>query len=129
MLQWQAVFVLLLLEMFICMIVILPLPLSYRKAILEAIDKLTKHQTVSTILKVVLVILVFLFVDSVRASTKVEEVLHTHEGDPHHPHFSEGYSRMFRNQRNAYAPSSFTISLVNLMIIDISLGSHCSSSS
>lgn len=48
MLQWQAVFLVLLIEIFICTVVVLPLPLHFRKSILETIDKLTKNQTVMT---------------------------------------------------------------------------------
>jgi len=104
MLQWQAVFAVLLVEMGICTIVILPLPLKYRRAILEGIDKLTKNQTVSTVLKVLFALLAFLFVDCVRSSMRVEEQLDVHDvvGVGHAQSHCEHFSRLFRAQRNAY---------------------------
>lgn len=105
MLQWQAVFAILLVEIFICTIVILPLPLKIRKSVLEVIDKLTKHQTVSTILRVVFLLLVFLFIDAVRSGYNIEAKLEHHD-DPHGHHVPivnscESHSRMFRAQRNS----------------------------
>lgn len=104
MLQWQAVFGILLVEIFICTVVILPLPLSYRKYILQGIDKLTKHQTVSTLLKVVFILLAFLFIDCVRSAYKEEDFPHNAPQSGHsHGSHSEYLSRLFRAQRNAYA--------------------------
>jgi hypothetical protein len=113
MLQWQLVFGFLLIEVFVCIVVVLPLPLKFRKSILSSIDSLTKHQQVSIVLKVVFLLLLLLFIDCIRSSIKVEGKLDHSEDHGHvrgHAGHCEELSRLFRNQRNAYVVTLFILS-------------------
>jgi len=103
MIQWQLVFGLLCGEMFICVLLCLPLPLRFRRNILEGLAKLWAKPTVNIIVKTVAVLLLLLFVDSVRSiydlQAKVDKHLETDKG---HASSCDLYLRMFRAQRNSY---------------------------
>lgn len=113
MLQWQLVFFFLLVEVFVCIVVVLPLPLKFRRTVLQSLDSLTSHRNVSIVLKVIFVLILLLFVDCIRSSLKVEAKL-DHIEDEHgrsrggHNH-CEDLNRLFRNQRNAYERTPYFI--------------------
>jgi len=104
MIQWYAVFVLLLFQMALCILLVLPLPFRVRSAILSAIAKAWNNPTFNIVIKTICGLLLVLFFDSLRninnISTSIEEkrdVAHVH-GKPNCEH----YLRLFREQRNSY---------------------------
>lgn len=121
MLQWQLVFLFLLAEVFVCIVVVLPLPLKFRKSILQSIDSLTSHKNISIILKVIFLLLLLLFVDCIRSSIKVEDKLEhleeEHGRSRHSTSHCEDLNRLFRNQRNAYENIIHIIYLFNFICL------------
>jgi len=102
MIQWYAVLVLLLIEMIICLIVVLPVPLSFRTAVLSALAKFWNHPTINIVLKTVFGLLALLFLDALRSINSVNHEISLHH-DGHGPHSTcELKLRLFREQRNSY---------------------------
>ena len=79
MIQWNIAFGILLIEIFVCLLVVLPLPLGVRRSILLGLAKVWNQPTVNIVLKTVFGFICILFVDSLRTIYYFKE-------DHHHDH-------------------------------------------
>eukprot|EP01111_Echinosteliopsis_oligospora_P010527 TRINITY_DN3297_c0_g1_i1.p1 TRINITY_DN3297_c0_g1~~TRINITY_DN3297_c0_g1_i1.p1 ORF type:complete len:225 (+),score=49.39 TRINITY_DN3297_c0_g1_i1:77-751(+) len=99
----QIAFGLLVVEVILCVLIILPLPLTFRKRVLLTIDQLTSNQTVTIILRTFFGILFLFFCDSLRSVESAEGKIEQHNDHGHfHSTHSDLNSRKFRSQRNSY---------------------------
>eukprot|EP01133_Synstelium_polycarpum_P005244 gene5244-6067_t len=105
-----AIFVLLMLEMLICTIAMLPIPMSTRKSIFGGLNRVMQGHNARIVFKVVFVILLGMFADAIVNSISTDKKIHSNndKGDLHER--NQLYLRLFRYQRNIYL-TGFTLYL------------------
>jgi len=112
-LQWSVVFFILVFEMAICLILVLPLPLSIRKSMWKYFATSSLIQKSKTFTIFMAFVLAALFIDAYRESRQYSEGAHAHI-DTNIPGSAQPYlqhqSKYFRAQRNMYI-SGFTLFL------------------
>ena len=97
---WHLAYALLLCECVACLILVLPMPSNRVRFWLVSIcQKLSASTRVRTTEAVLLVITLFLFLDSLRTINRIDQ--HAHAPGSVHSEMLEKVS-LFRNQRNAY---------------------------
>ncbi|KAG0272884.1 hypothetical protein BGZ95_011326 [Linnemannia exigua] len=110
-LPYTMVFTLLMAEMIVFILLILPLPVAWRRGTLKFLSKSPLMGQVQHIMKIVFVFVFVLFMDSVNRVAKVVEI-GEHSHHHHHDHMSEANvaARRFYAQRNMYL-TGFTLFL------------------
>jgi len=100
MIQWTLVFGFLIAEIFYCTLLVLPFPLSFRKALVGVLNKIWNHQTLKIVFTIIFVIISLLFIDSLRSAVQAQDRLDHAEG--HLATLESTYKILFRHQRNSY---------------------------
>lgn len=126
--QWYAIYTLLLTQMVICIVVVLPLPLSFRNKLLSGIywvgmkgekgcvEVNWEHQVthiiqlgvasvwnqpkVNMVIKTVFGLLLVLFIDTLRTASNLDTQIHDRTQDVHT--LCDLRMRKFREERNSY---------------------------
>jgi len=111
--QWTLVALILVFEMTICFILVLPLPLSFRKLIWKFFATSHFFQKSKTVMIFMGVVLAALFADAYRSSVNYHELSHEHANEnllAAANQYSSFQTQYFRSQRNMYL-SGFTLFL------------------
>eukprot|EP01102_Stenamoeba_stenopodia_P005729 TRINITY_DN16466_c0_g1_i1.p1 TRINITY_DN16466_c0_g1~~TRINITY_DN16466_c0_g1_i1.p1 ORF type:complete len:199 (+),score=51.25 TRINITY_DN16466_c0_g1_i1:83-679(+) len=107
-LQWMVVFLILCSEMFLCLLFILPLPVSLRKLLCK-LSSIAQRPQIRTALIAVFLVIAFLFVDALRSQNHLREEAHLHRDAA--AQLTSVHNRLFRAQRNGYL-TGFTLFLM-----------------
>ncbi|GAM24432.1 hypothetical protein SAMD00019534_076070, partial [Acytostelium subglobosum LB1] len=106
-----AIFIILLIEIIVCTTAMLPISMNMRKSIFSGLSRLLDGHTTKIIFRVVFVILLGIFADSIQNSLAIDKKIHNEE----HAHERNSlYLRLFRFQRNIYL-TGFTLYLFFLI--------------
>jgi B-cell receptor-associated protein 31 len=108
--HFTAVFVLLVVEMSALLILLLPLPLSWRKSLLNFFTKSKLMKNVNYALKFVFGFIFILFLDSLRVELKSEKLHESFDSMSNPQADTNFHMKIFRAQRNMYL-TGFTLFL------------------
>jgi len=87
-----------------CVLLVLPLPLRVRGAILSGLAKVWNQRTCNVVIKTLFGLLLLLFFDTLKNINNISTLITERRDDGHHgkSNYCEDYLRLFREQRNSY---------------------------